>query len=167
MDKWIEIKRTCELSEKRHLELYISLTRTFDKSLLRHKESQFRAFKHRDYMISFANEIGFCLWWSFRDFAFIEYIFVAENYRGRGIGSELLDSVKDSGKLVVLEIDETSNIDSFYRANGFVQCDVNYSPIQLNEAPPKKLALMSFNRALSELEYLDFISIISSDELQF
>lgn len=158
---------TSELSESFLEDIIIQLANEFDNSYLRKKDSQLLAFKHKDYMITYFDGIGFSLWWDFQEFIFIEYVVVFERYRKHGYGSLLLKTIKDHRKLVILELETDCDIENFYLKNGFHLCNIIYSPIQINQKPQERLSLMSFDHELTKTEFLSFIKKITSDDLQF
>lgn len=167
MDKKVITKRTCDLLDSDYELLYNQLSDGFDISFLRHYRSQKLAFKHKDYRISYVEGRGFCLWWNFDVFSFIEYLIVDKNYRNKGIGSILINAVKDVERLIIIEIESNNNVLNFYTKNGFQECFFDYNPIQINETPQLGLKLLTYDHALSKEEYGDFICKISSSELQF
>lgn len=167
MDRKVITKKTCDLLQSDCDLLYHKLSHEFDNSLLRPMKSQRLAFKHKDYRITYIEDYGFGLWWCFDEFTFVEYLIVEKEFRGQGVGSIILNAIKRTGLLVILEIDTRSNVLYFYLRNNFKECLLDYSPIQINETPQHKLKLMSYNHALSIDEYNVFLKKISSDELQF
>jgi GNAT superfamily N-acetyltransferase len=67
------------------------------------------------------------LYAEFPAFVFIDYLLVTSNVRGKGIGTKVLDSLKEKGKLILLEAEPQApgNPDSqrrlaFYSRNGFL-----------------------------------------------
>ncbi len=167
MDKRVVTKSTANLSESEQRKLYEILLGTFDISFLRTMDSQLLAFRHKDYQVTYVGSQGMCLWWSFKEFAFIEYLLIKEEYRHQGLGRQIINAIKTCNKCIVVEVDIRENVDAFYEKNGFKKCIFFYEPIQINEIPQKELMLMSFDHSLSEDEYKRFINQISEDELQF
>ena len=166
MDNDILTIPSMNLSTEIQVNYYGKLQREFSQSLLRPLIGQLSAFCHQQYRITYFNK-GIVLWWDFPKFAFIEYLLVYREYRRQGFGSSLLNTVKNRGKLVVLEVDPNDSVCSFYVKNGFIMNNHFYSPIQINNVPPPRLCLMTCDRELSLPEYKMFIEIISSEELQF
>ena len=61
-----------------------------------------------------------------RDFVFVDYLLVAREARGQGLGKQLLDALKRKGKPILLEVEpadyeETDTVkrQRFYRREGF------------------------------------------------
>lgn len=80
------------------------------------------------------------------DFIFIDYIWITNLSRGRGLGSRILDSLKRKNKPIILEVDpvdksvpDTSKRVRFYEKNGFKEAQaIEYKRIhpvtkELNE----------------------------------
>lgn len=167
MDKKVITKRTSDLLNSDYELLYNQLSEEFNVSFLRPYKSQKLAFNHKDYRISYVVGHGFCLWWNFDAFSFIEYLVVDKNYRNQGVGSILLNAIKDVERPIITEIETNNNALIFYKKNGFQECFFDYVPIQINDTPQLELKLLAYDRELSKEEYGDFICKISSSELQF
>lgn len=160
--------RTAELTDTEHELLISMLSKEFESKYLREKESQILAFRHHDYRFIYKERIGIILWWDFVDFAFIEYIVVKAAFRNQGNGSNLLNKIKSSNRLIILEVEDTDErLKRFYRNNGFLECTIPYEAIQINETPQDNLLLMSYDHELSREEYDMFMNTISADDLQF
>jgi predicted GNAT family acetyltransferase len=61
------------------------------------------------------------------NFIFIDYLFVSKDARGMGLGSQLIEKLKEKGKPVILEVEPMNYEDSdskkrlrFYKREGFV-----------------------------------------------
>lgn len=167
MDKNIITVKTTDLATETRAIIYRELTNTFDSSLLRRRTSQEKAFNHKFYRATLSGNTGFVLWWDFPKSAFIEYLWVHKDYRMQGLGTKLINTVKDQGKIVILETNPHDSVVAFHEKNGFMTNSFVYSPIQINDLPPSDLVLMSYNRQLTAEEYQEFIRLISSEELQF
>lgn len=60
------------------------------------------------------------------DFIFIDYVWVSKDARGKGIGHQLLDNLKEKGKPIILEVEpvdyeetDTEKRLRFYKREGF------------------------------------------------
>ena len=112
----INDKATSNLSTKSLDFLWDDLNQYFKKSELRSKESQYKAFKHKNYYISFFNDeisSAFALWWDFDSLVFCEYIVVSGDNRGIGMGSRLLEHLAKLKKQIVLEVEKGSELALF------------------------------------------------------
>ncbi|MGM0877866.1 MAG: GNAT family N-acetyltransferase [Bacillota bacterium] len=73
------------------------------------------------------------------DFIFIDYILVARNNRRNGIGSMILEQLKQKGKAIILEVEPVSLMDPdskkrirFYEKNGFLKMhSIHYERIHI------------------------------------
>lgn len=174
MDKDSECVTTqsMNLDSRIHDDIYKILIDGFSAAELRNYNSQMKAFMHPEYFISYsASKLsdGFVLWWNFSNFIFVEYIWVALNKRRGGIGTKLLEKLKQYNKLIILEVEDTAvckNI-GFYYGAGFVLNEISYTAKALSSIPALKYHLLSSNHPLSESEYQLFINKINEAEYQF
>ncbi|RKD75588.1 acetyltransferase (GNAT) family protein [Sinobaca qinghaiensis] len=95
-----------EMKSKEHMELLLK-----EKSDIYHKD------EGTDYVIMYVET---------EDFVFIDYLFVSKNSRGQGLGKKLLDSLKEKGKPIILEVEpldyedtDTEKRLNFYKRAGF------------------------------------------------
>ncbi|MFA1642240.1 GNAT family N-acetyltransferase [Chryseomicrobium aureum] len=63
----------------------------------------------------------------FKDFIFVDYLFVSKEARGEGLGKKLLEKLKATGKTILLEVEPVNYEDTdtekrlrFYQREGFV-----------------------------------------------
>lgn len=133
MDKKTITKRTQDFLDSDYEMLYNRLLDEFNVSYLRTYKSQKLAFNHKDYRISYIDVYGFCLWWNFDAFSFIEYLVVDKNYRKQGVGSSLLKAIKDFKRPIILEIESDSSKMKFYQKNGFQECFLITTPCRLTK----------------------------------
>ncbi|MCC0567332.1 GNAT family N-acetyltransferase [Brevibacillus borstelensis] len=70
------------------------------------------------------------LYAEFPTFLFIDYLLINPETRGKGIGTKLLNRLKEKGKTIILEVEPIDREDedtwkrvNFYRKNGFVKAD--------------------------------------------
>lgn len=150
--------------------LWNALNQYFKKSELRHKESQYKAFKHKNYYVSFFNDefgLAFALWWDFDSLIFCEYIVVSCDNRGIGAGSRLLEHLAKLKKQIVLEVEKGSELALFYVKNNFVINEYSYNAIPLNGEEAEKYDLFSYSESLTKEEYDYFWNVINEPEYQF
>lgn len=75
---------------------------------------------------------GFIFYWQLTDFVFIEHFAIAENVRGKGMGSKIVQQFKDRFDTIVLETEplgisaDASRRITFYEKAGFVLFDEAY-----------------------------------------
>lgn len=173
MDKKFEIIKTIStmsLDEERQKAIYYLLIKEFDKAELRSWSSQIEAFRHPEYFIStLENSIdeGFALWWNFKEFIFIEYLWVALEKRHCGRGRTLLEELKRSNKLIILEVLKGDSSTKFYSSMGFCSNNISYKALDLNLLPALEYSLLSYDHELSKVEYDIFINKIGESEYQF
>lgn len=173
MDKKFEVITTvptmsldAEIQER----IYYLLLKEFAKAELRSFNSQMKAFRHPEYFIStLRNNVdeGFVLWWNFKEFIFIEYLWVALKKRHCGRGTSLLEELKRSNKLVILEVLKGDSNVKFYFAKGFCRNYISYKALDLNSLPALEYSLLSYDHKLSKTEYNIFINKIRESEYQF
>lgn len=173
MDKKSEVITTvptmsldAEIQER----IYYILLNEFDKAELRNCNSQMKAFRHPEYFIStFGNNIdeAFVLWWNFKEFIFIEYLWVALEKRHCGRGTILLEELKRGNRLIILEVLKCDNNAKFYFEMGFYKNNISYKALDLNSLPALEYFLLSYNHKLTETEYNIFIDKIGENEYQF
>lgn len=150
--------------------IYYILLNEFDKAELRSCDSQMKAFSHAEYFIStFENNIdeGFVLWWNFKEFIFIEYLWVALEKRHCGRGTILLEELKRGNRLIILEVLKCDNIEKFYFEMGFCRNNISYKALDLNSLPALEYSLLSYDHKLTKTEYNIFINKIRESEYQF
>lgn len=86
--------------------------------------------------------------WNFTDFAFIEHFAVEKSGRGKGLGSEILQSIVNKYGAVALETEKDTDEFSlrrynFYIRNGFTDTGICYDQPPLQGSGKVKLTLMS------------------------
>jgi GNAT superfamily N-acetyltransferase len=70
------------------------------------------------------------LYAEFPTFIFIDYLLIKPEMRGKGVGTKILNQLKQKGKDIILEVEpidrddeETLKRANFYRKNGFIKAD--------------------------------------------
>jgi ribosomal protein S18 acetylase RimI-like enzyme len=92
---------------------------------------------------------GFCIFWVFDEFIFIEHLAVNPELRSVGIGEEILSVLRKNFKLIILEIEIPVDKISqrrvrFYERNGFTLHNQQYfQPSYGKEKPEVELKIMS------------------------
>lgn len=168
--KKINDQATSNLSTESLDFLWNALNQYFKKSELRSKKSQYKAFKHENYYVSFFNDgfdLAFALWWDFDSLVFCEYIVVSCDNRGIGVGSRLLKHLAKLKKQIVLEVEKGSELAFFYVKNDFVINEYPYNAIPLNSEEVEKYDLFSYSESLTKEEYDYFWNMINKPEYQF
>ena len=97
------------------------------------------------------------------DFVFIDYLFVSKNARGEGLGHKLLESLKQRGKPIILEVEPLNYADSdsekrlrFYKREGFIHAkSIGYTRRSLatNEINAMEILYWSPNNESEELVF--------------
>lgn len=152
--------------------IYSKLCNYFSSNELRGYESQFRAFLHPNYYISYLlpSRISdaFVLWWNFGKTIFVEYIVIIKEKQLKGLGSILIKNVCARGSTIILEVKEKSENNLFFEKNGFVQNPYKYEAIPLKDIDvPEKYLIYSYGKVLTSDEYFIFNKEISKPEYQF
>ncbi len=110
-------------------ETYLFLQKAFDPSELRAYEWMKDIYDQKKFKIyGYINNnqlLGVITLWEFDDYNYIEHFAVDENYRGEGIGSQMIEDMKElCHKPIVLEVEEivddtTRNRVHFYEKHEF------------------------------------------------
>lgn len=85
------------------------------------------------------NCIGGCYYWLFSDIntMVIEFIFIQEHHRGKGLSTKILEQiVENKNLLIVIEVDKGSSAESYWSKLGFSPIDYEYiQPAIVNGNP--------------------------------
>lgn len=113
--------------------------------------------------------IGFIAYWDFKDYLYVEHFAINDQIRGKGHGSRILRTfIQSSSKTVLLEIDPVTNEAAkarlrFYERCGFVQNPYAHKhPSYRTEYQPHELVVLTSNRSITEKEYHQFASDLST-----
>lgn len=135
------------------------------------RKDEFRSFENQKalldkdiYEIMFCyhkNEVvGVMAFWHLTEFEFIEHFAVKKNYRGIGIGSEMIEFIQNKFQnSVILEVELPYNETNrkriyFYEQHGFSFNDFEYFQSPLNEGDdPLPLRIMSYPNPISQKEF--------------
>ncbi len=122
--------------------------------LLSHPSFRFNAIYYNDIVA------GVITTWDFNDFLYVEYFVVDKNFRGLGIGSEVMKQfLKNVRKKVVLEVEPPHTVVAkqridFYKRLGFRLCPLHYDqPPYDNETEWVAMMLMSFPEPIGPTEF--------------
>ena len=118
---------------------------------------------HAELFFSEGELLGFLFWWHLGSVRFVEHLAVAESFRGKGIGREMLEwFLQESADLHLLEVepplDETGRQRiRFYERIGFRMNAFSYRqlPMRMN-GQSVELLLMSFPRKLEDADVRSF-----------
>lgn len=76
------------------------------------------------------NEQYILLYGDYEEFVFVDYVLVSKEARGQGIGSQIIDELKEKQKVIVLEVEpvdpndpDTAKREQFYLANDFQKAE--------------------------------------------
>ena len=158
--------------------VYKIMQDSFPKNEIRSYSGQRKLLAKNEYsmfaIVKNASVIGFIALWTVSDFLFVEHFALSEQYRGKGIGSQILNEIKLRFSLpIVLEVEppvdkKTSKRIAFYEKNGFTYHDFYYvqpalektrEQLQLKIMSTKRLSEQDFNRVRDAL-YKDIYKVI-------
>jgi len=143
---------------------YSLLEKSLPRVEFRSKENQRNLTKIRVYKLLVCkqneNIIGAIAFWHLEDFVFIEHFVVDENCRNLGIGTRMLEFIKNQlASTVILEVELPYNEMNkrriaFYERNGFYYNDFEYFQIPLNKGDePLALRIMSCPKNISKEQF--------------
>lgn len=152
-------------------EVYRIMSDSFPVNEYREYEKQLAIMKKPEYKIFVPKERtgikGFISVWEFKNFAYVEHFAVHRSYRGKGLGSEILLSLKSKYNCpIVLEVEVpedsvTKKRVKFYELNEFVLNEWNYiQPSYQPDVPGPHLQLMSYPKDIDEADYDQFKSLV-------
>jgi len=159
-------------------EIYKIMCESFPSSEIRSYEKQKELLDREDYTIKTYTKdgviIGFCAYYQFEEFFFIENIACTSQSRGLGIGSTLVSEVLDEAndRLVLLEVEiPDSEIKKrrvhFYERLGFYLNPYYHFMPQLNDfTAGMELKIMSSIKMLTEEEQQSFRRILNTKVYQ-
>lgn len=141
-------------------------------------EQQAKAFASVNYHLTGYVEdqsfMGFIAYWEFPSYLYIEHFAINGNERGKGYGSQVLNSfVKETPKTVLLEIDPPIDEISIARLRFYRKCGFYQNPYSHIHPPYRKgyeghsLQVLTSVRALSPEEYEQFKNDLNEDVMNF
>ena len=116
---------------------------------------------------------GILFYWMLEDFCFVEHLAIDDQVKGRGLGSSILENLKDLPGRLVLEIDPPTDPiairrKAFYERAGFVLNPHEHLNLPLRigyEALP--LRVMTLKKPLSQVEYKTFNEIMIRELIHY
>ena len=142
---------------------YELLAKSFPPTELRTFTEQEKLLKNKFYNLvehRVADKLqGVMCYWDFSDFIFLEHLATAPEFRGRGLGKELVKQLLAKEKLIVLEVeppvdDLSLRRVAFYQRLGFEINDfLYYQPPLRPENKEVELKLMTSGKKLSDKEF--------------
>lgn len=144
--------------------LYVCSFPVFEQ---RTEEQQRTAFDDPNYhLVAYeADEtfVGFISYWEFSDYLYIEHFAISAHIRGKGYGSGLLlDFIRSTEKVVLLEIDPITDSVSEARLRFYKKCGFHENPFPHKHPAyrtgfrPHPLIVLTTQRSISEQEYMTF-----------
>jgi GNAT superfamily N-acetyltransferase len=113
------------------LEWYDKLKDYFPEYEMKNPQQLMELIEENDYYHKEETNDYIILYAKFPTFIFIDYLLVTSNTRGKGIGTKILDKMKECGRMIILEAEPVMPKDSdsqrrlnFYYRNGFKKADL-------------------------------------------
>lgn len=139
---------------------------SFPKEERRDIEEQNRVLKNESYFFDLILDgdtfCGIALYWEFRELIFLEHFAIMPKMRCMGLGSKVLDLLKEKNKTVMLEIEPpvdelTERRYGFYKRCGFVMNPYHHIQAKFRaDDEDLVLKILSYPESLSEKVYTDF-----------
>ena len=153
-----------KISEDIFKSFYSILKASLPAVEFRSEQNQRNLTKKRVYELLVCKEngkvIGAIAFWHLEDFIFIEHFVIDENFRSKGIGTKMLETIKNHfNSTVILEVELPYNEMNkrriaFYERNGFNFNDFEYFQVPLNEGDePLPLRIMSCPEKITKQEF--------------
>ena len=112
------------------MEWYERLNEYFPEHEMKHPEQLYALIEDKDVYYKEETDEYIMLYAEFPTFVFIDYLLINPETRGRGIGTKVLDQLKQKAKMILLEVEPVDREDedmvkrvNFYRKNGFMKAD--------------------------------------------
>ena len=150
------------------IELY---KRSFPKEERRTMADQQKIMKNKDYNFIVVTKdkqfVGFVMFWLYSDKLYFEHFCVLEELRNKGLGTQILQWLKQKQRKMILEVEPpTSEITKrrigFYKRNGFVVNDYEYYQLPYRKNDERiKLLILTNNGLLDQKEYAEFVEYIT------
>lgn len=159
-------------------EIYKIMSESFPNSEIRSYEMQKALLDRNDYSIKTYTQdgvvLGFCAYYQFEEFLFIENLACTSQSRGLGIGSKLVRELLDEAnqRLVLLEVEiprsetEKRRVKFYERLGFYINPHYHFMP-PLNEfTAGMELKIMSSYKMLTEEEQQSFRRILNTKVYQ-
>lgn len=154
-------------------EVFSIMKNSFPQEEMRNYAGQKALLDRDDYFIkTYVHEnkvAGFCAYYKFDDFVYIEHLACNPEVRGLGIGTKLVQEVigEDENRVVILEVEPpvdevTKRRVRFYEKLGFVLNPHYHFQPSLNDGMDGlELKIMSSNMSLSEHKQKEFRKVLN------
>lgn len=150
-----------KLKEEEFNSLYKLMQDSFPPSEVRTYEGELSLFKYPNYQVLVAESEGiiqaFIAEWIFKDFHYVEHFAVNPNYRGKGFGSNILQTYMAKIKHpIVIEVEAINTLEAkrritFYERLGYKLSDIHYiQPHLQSSCVDVLLRLMVFPSSVSK-----------------
>lgn len=117
--------------------------------------------------------VGILFYWKIEQFFFVEHLAIDETCKGKGIGTLILEKLKEFSGRVILEIDPPDDDVSIRRKEFYERAGFILNPYQHLNLPIRigqeglPLCVMTIDEPLSEGEYRVFNKILMTDLIQY
>lgn len=153
------------ISRERFAEIFGIIEQSFPPSERRSFEEHYAEFSDPHFRCMCCQPdrvVGFMNYWEFPELIYLEHFAVAEDLRGQGTGSALLEELirVSDDRIIVLEAEPPSQSDTadhridFYRRSGFFVNEYEYfQPPMSDGEKPLRLLLLSYPAPLSRVGF--------------
>jgi GNAT superfamily N-acetyltransferase len=152
-------------------EIYEEALQKDERRDMENHEKIFSDKRYHMIAVTLDNEVtGLIGYWDFRDFVFLEHIAVGREFRGKGMGSEIIDKFLEQHAKVILETDRPEDGEmaarrlEFYKRCGLKQNPFDYvQPSYGKGKKPVPMILMSYPDELDEDAYASSRNLIHKE----
>jgi GNAT superfamily N-acetyltransferase len=124
---------------------------------------------HFDFVLRGDTLCAIAFYWELDGLIFLEHLAVMENMRSLGVGTRILDLLKEKNKTIVLEIEPpmdeiTERRYNFYKRSGFVMNPYYHIQAKFHVGDPDlELKILSYPAVLQEKLYTDFYEYMKKE----